>query len=426
MLLFGRIILACREKFSRGMRLKANSLPYSAAAHSTVCDTSLRMPLLNQPSMPKSTFKGGRRRQGKRKPGYPFEAQIKYNGEVIVMKKILPTLLAVILALSASQTVFGATKNDAKRVIESSVSFAFEDVYGETGYTVGDSKNFYIYNISGADASAYKADYIASVKKALDEGSLSGIKDLGLVICNLQMLGENPADFYGFNIVEMLKAADVTDCSGTPYSYYYAVQACVLAGLDETEKALCEEMLGYYTLGSGTDFWGGYGTSPDDLAMFILTLIPLKADYQQYISDAFSLLEAYKTDEGYSNYGANADSTALALAAYSADGSKEKADEIYDILIENFYDEQTGGFVSDFDEYYATADAVFGISVYLPLADANDEGDSSQPVSEEKEDKPEKEEKKKTSPSTGASYSAAVYGVLALGAAALILKKRSE
>ena len=387
------------------------------------------MPLLNQPSMPKSTFKGGRRRQGKRKPGYPFEAQIKYNGEVIVMKKILPTLLAVILALSASQTVFGATKNDAKRVIESSVSFAFEDVYGETGYTVGDSKNFYIYNISGADASAYKADYIASVKKALDEGSLSGIKDLGLVICNLQMLGENPADFYGFNIVEMLKAADVTDCSGTPYSYYYAVQACVLAGLDETEKALCEEMLGYYTLGSGTDFWGGYGTSADDLAMFILTLIPLKADYQQYISDAFSLLEAYKTDEGYSNYGANADSTALALAAYSADGSKEKADEIYDILIENFYDEQTGGFVSDFDEYYATADAVFGISVYLPLADANDEGDSSQPVSEEKEDKPEKEEKKekkKTSPSTGASYSAAVYGVLALGAAALILKKRSE
>ena len=387
------------------------------------------MPLLNQPSKPKSTFKGGRRRQGKRKPGYPFEAQIKYNGEVIVMKKILPTLLAVILALSASQTVFGATKNDAKRVIESSVSFAFEDVYGETGYTVGDSKNFYIYNISGADASAYKADYIASVKKALNEGALSGIKDLGLVICNLQMLGENPADFYGFNIVEMLKAADVTDCSGTPYSYYYAVQACVLAGLDETEKALCEEMLGYYTLGSGTDFWGGYGTSPDDLAMFILTLIPLKADYQQYISDAFSLLEAYKTDEGYSNYGANADSTALALAAYSADGSKEKADEIYDILIENFYDEQTGGFVSDFDEYYATADAVFGISVYLPLADANDEGDSSQSVSEEKEDKPEKEEKKekkKTSPSTGASYSAAVYGVLALGAAALILKKRSE
>ena len=343
------------------------------------------------------------------------------------MKKALSALLAVILVLSASQTVFGATKNDAKRVIESSVSFAFEDVYGETGYTVGDSKNFYIYNISGADASAYKADYIASVKKALDEGALSGIKDLGLVICNLQMLGENPADFYGFNIVEMLKAADVTDCSGTPYSYYYAVQACVLAGLDETEKALCEEMLGYYTLGSGTDFWGGYGTSPDDLAMFILTLMPLKAEYQQYISDAFSLLEAYKTNEGYSNYGANTDSTALALAAYSADGNKAKADEIYDILINNFFDEETGGFISDYDEYYATADAVFGISVYLPLADEDEGEKPSQAVSENKDAKPEKkEEKKKTSPNTGASYSAAVPAVLALGAAALILKKRSK
>lgn len=343
------------------------------------------------------------------------------------MKKALSALLAVILVLSASQTVFGATKNDAKKVIESSVSFAFEDVYGETGYTVGDSKNFYIYNISGADASAYKADYISSVKKALDEGALSGIKDLGLVICNLQMLGENPADFYGFNLVEMLKEADVTDCSGTPYSYYYAVQACVLTGLDETKEALCEEMLGYYTLGSGTDFWGGYGTSADDLAMFILTLMPLKAEYQQYISDAFSLLEAYKTNEGYSNYGANTDSTALALAAYSADGNKAKADEIYDILINNFFDEETGGFISDYDEYYATADAVFGISVYLPLADEDEEEKPSQVVSEDKEAKPEKkEEKKKASPNTGASYSAAVPAVLALGAAALILKKRSK
>ena len=402
-------------------------MPYSAAAHSTVCDTNLRIPLQGQPSKPKSALKGGRRRRGKREPGYPFEAQIKYNGEVIVMKKALSALLAVILVLSASQTVFGATKNDAKKVVESSVSFAFDGVYGETGYTVSDSKNFYIYIISGADASAYKADYLASVKEALEAGTLSGIKDLGMVICNLQGLGENPADFYGFNLVEMLKEADATDCSGTPYSYYYAVQACVLTGLDETKETLCEEMLGYYTLGSGTDFWGGYGTSADDLAMFILTLMPLKAEYQQYISDAFSLLEAYKTNEGYSNYGANTDSTALALAAYSADGNKAKADEIYDILINNFFDEETGGFISDYDEYYATADAVFGISVYLPLADEDEGEKPSQAVSENKDAKPEKkEEKKKTSPNTGASYSAAVPAVLALGAAALILKKRSK
>ena len=125
------------------------------------------------------------------------------------MKKALSALLAVILVLSASQTVFGATKNDAKKVIESSVSFAFDGVYGETGYTVSDSKDFYIHIISGADASAYKADYLASVKEALEAGTLSGIKDLGMVICNLQGLGENPADFYGFNLVEMLKETTV-------------------------------------------------------------------------------------------------------------------------------------------------------------------------------------------------------------------------
>lgn len=355
------------------------------------------------------------------------------------MKKVLSALLAVILVLSASQTVFGATKNDARKVIDSSVAFAFDGEYSKDGYSVNNAKNFYTLIKSGADVSAYKKGYLNSVKEALESGTLTGLLNLGLTVCNLSALGESTDSFAGFNLNEMLESADPADCSYNPYAYYYAVQAAVTAGLDETEKALCAELVKYYTPGIGTDFWSGYGTSADDLAMFILSLMPLKADYSEYISDAFTLLEGYYTDEGYTNYGANADSTALALAAYSADGNKAKADSVYNLLIANFYDAATGGFKSDYDEYYATADAVFGISVYLPLADNSAPGgnDSTsggkQPTansaSSDKENTTASSTKQNTdkkSPQTGASYTAVFPAALALGAALLVLKKREK
>lgn len=341
------------------------------------------------------------------------------------MKKALSALLAVILVLSASQTVFGATKKDAQKVIETSVAFAFDGEYGKDGYSVDNSKNFYTLIKSGADVSAYKEGYLKSVKDALENGTLSGIMDIGMVMCCLSMLGESTEDFAGFSLNEMLAGADPADCSYNPYAYYYAIEAASAAGLNETAEALCNELVKYYTLGEGTDFWGGYGTSADDLAMFILSLMPLKADYAEYINDAFALLEGYYTDGGYTNYGANADSTAYALAAYSADGSKAQADKIYDILIKNFYDEATGGFKSDYDEYYATADAVFGISFYLPIADDELDG-KKEATTAQQTSETVKQTAEKKSPQTGASYTAVFPAVLALGAALIALKKHGE
>ncbi len=66
-------------------------------------------------------------------------------------------------------------------------------------------------------------------------------------------------------------------------------------------------------MGAGTDFWGGWGTSADDLSVFIITLSTYYEEYTAYIEDALTLLKAYNTDAGYDNYGANANSTALAL-----------------------------------------------------------------------------------------------------------------
>ena len=101
--------------------------------------------------------------------------------------------------------------------------------------------------------------------------------------------------------------------------------------------------------------------------------------YEEYTEDAFKLLETYYTESGYSNYGANADSTALALAAYSLAGNTEKAGAVYDILIKNFYDTETGGFKADYDEYYATADAVFALSFYMPIAEEDKQESTTAP-----------------------------------------------
>ena len=100
------------------------------------------------------------------------------------------------------------------------------------------------------------------------------------------------------------------------YTYMYATDIAFLLDLDALGKQLCDAVAAKYTKGVGTDFWSGYGTSPDDLAVFIITLSAYYDEYEELIEDAVTLLKSYNTDAGYDNYGANANSTALALAAY--------------------------------------------------------------------------------------------------------------
>lgn len=283
------------------------------------------------------------------------------------MKKITAALLCVMLVICTSVTAFGATKNDVKEKTDTAVSFAFDGNYSKGGYNVSDSKNLYILARSGADISAFTEDYFISVSEAAEAGTLTDAGIIGMAASIAGFAGKDPENAGGVDLIAALKNADLSAMS-SPYNYFYAIEAAKNNGLDDTVTALCDALAQYYTPGVGTDFWNGYGTSPDDLAMFILSIETAGA-YEEYTKDAFNILETFATPQGYSNYGANADSTALALAAYSAAGNAEKADEIYDILTKNFYDAETGGFKADYDEYYATADAVFALSFYLPLAD---------------------------------------------------------
>lgn len=336
------------------------------------------------------------------------------------MKKFTAALLCVMLVICTSVTAFGATKSDVKQKTDTAVAFAFDGNYSKNGYDVSTSKNLYILARSGADISAYTDAYFKSVSQAAKDSKLTDPGTIGMAVCIAKAAGIDPKNADGVNLADALKSADVSVVS-SPYNYFYAIEAAKALGLDDTVKALSDTLAKYYTVGTGTDFWSGYGTSPDDLGMFILAMKTAGA-YEEYTEDAFKLLETYYTENGYSNYGANADSTALALAAYSAAGNTEKANAVYDMLIKNFYDEKTGGFKADYDEYYATADAVFALSFYMPLAEDDSKDNTENTTVPETTTKPEtttagnkNSDNSTKSPATGAEILPAV------GAAAVSL-----
>lgn len=360
------------------------------------------------------------------------------------MKRVLAALLAVMLVMSASVTAFGATVSDVESKISSSIKYVDEG-YGKDGYDLKNAKNLFILAGAGADLSKYEKGYFDAVSAALDAGELTGLDNLGLALNILFFAGIDAEDFAGYNLVEMFENTDISDNGGNPYYYAYAIEAAFFYDLDDYGKALCDKLTEYYIPGEGTDFWGvygtenwaSYGTSPDDIATFIIGLSCYAEDYEEYISDAFRLLETYNTDKGYDNgYGANADSTALALAAYSVTDNKEMADRAYDKLM-LFYDKTTGGFKADYNPYYATADALYGMSFYVYLADEDAKQpttDSSKPAannsSTQTATQPAAADTRKTndskkSPNTGGSPAvAASFAAMALAGAAVLLSKK--
>ena len=333
------------------------------------------------------------------------------------MKKISAMLLAMILVMSVSMTVFGATKSDTDKKV--STSLAYISAEWENDPTVDENlKDFYIFTCTNADMSKYKNSFAESVKTAVSDNTLTADSAV-LAVGALANLGYNVTDFNGTNLVDLLKTFGA-DGFSTPFSLVYGITLADKLGENELKNVYAEKLAGCYEIGKGTDFWGGWGTSADDLG----------TDYEEIISDAVSLLETYYTADGYTNYGANADSTALALGAYSALGDKEKADSVYDMLIDKFYDKETGGFKAEYDPYYATSDAVYGISFYRMIADEDKNTPPTEPTA-----KPETTAAKaaqqtadkntsKKSPATGASITAAGLAFVLSAVAVSVSRKR--
>lgn len=349
------------------------------------------------------------------------------------MKKFTAALLCAILVISASITVFGATKTDVTEKVNNSAAYIHSN-YAENGYSAYDSANLYLAAKSGIDVSKYTDSYFNSVLEKVESGEFANAGSYGLIICIADAAGIDPANIGGKNFVELLNNADAKD-SVSPYYYYYAIKAAFDHSLNNKAAELCEALASYYTMGKGVFFWSGWDqTSADDLGMFIVSLAQDYDNYSEYIEDALKLLETYYTEDGYVNYGANANSTGIALGAYSAAGKTEKANETYDLLVSKFYNAETGGFDSDYESIVATKDALFGLLIYLPHAqnEAVEKPEKEETTTENQKGNTNKTPQNSTdkknetkSPATGANTAGAVAAaVISAGAIVLLSSKR--
>lgn len=204
-------------------------------------------------------------------------------------------------------------------------------------------------------------------------------------------------------------------------------------------QSVIKNLTDLYKMGEGPDFWGGYGASADDLGAFLTALAPYADDYKTYIDDAVKLLEKNVSDAGYTSWGsANADSTAMALMAYSALDDQEKADKAYDLLCK-FESKTTGVFTYDGEENsLATKDALTALGYYTdhligrividpddPTEPTNQEKRQRRPLQTRAPRKPPRRALPKKPRATGNNAAAAgVMAITAAGACLLLAKKR--
>ncbi len=238
---------------------------------------------------------------------------------------------------------------------------------------------------AGCDMSEYNSSFVELIKTNLEanEGKLIQSSDpgkaeesialYGAVIQILDLIGLNSEEFDGFNIISAFKGMESPDCS-SPYLLRVAVEAAYNHSENDFAKSLIDYSLENYSMSNGFNF---YGFKSDNDSMFLTALSYYKEDYKIYVDDALRVLDKYKKEQGYfeSEKGtpdANADSTALAVMAYSSLGESEKATQAYVMLCESFESKVSGVFCTGGTEnVIATSDCVIALSYFKDFVDEN-------------------------------------------------------
>lgn len=298
------------------------------------------------------------------------------------MKKLISVTVAICIAITSLFTGIYAmadnkvTSADVKEKIEQAAAYVTSD---ETAsYTLSNARNFVTIIDSGADVSKYKDAFVASVKENLDAnkavisnyGSASPAL-YGATFKAFDALNVDKTSFNGYNLVSSFEAIDVSLTNDNVYTYGYAIDAAKALGNEALALTLCDKLVSNYTMGSGLNNWG---FSCDNNGFFVLQLAPYYNEYKEYIDDALSLIANYKKENGYysdEQYvpDANADSTAAALAAYSAVGDMDKAKEAYDFLCAFESKDTPGEYTNSFGSY----DALIGFENYYKALKAEED-----------------------------------------------------
>lgn len=364
------------------------------------------------------------------------------------MKKVLAVILAVALVFSMSITAFATTKSDVKEKIDKSANYLVS-TYKEKGFGANDSKILLSILKAGQKADEFKSDYVKSVVETLKGEKKVDLGNLSLYIEVLNYYGVDLENVEGINLKEEFKNSTYDNVN--PYLFYNVIEAAKVLGLEDFAKDTADYFVKkYYKMGVGADYWN-YVPSTDDMGIFFITIKDYKDDYKEIVEDAIKIVEKSRFANGY-GYGEgseNADSTAMALASYVVYGDEEKAEEIYNILINNFFIAENGAFsymVKDGNANpMATYDALIGMEIYcsalaqkeqsenneeqttVPQTQDNEENNNESTTSTTQKTEEVKENESETSPNTGKNTLALATSLMGLGlVSVLALKKKNK
>lgn len=306
------------------------------------------------------------------------------------MKKLISVTVAICVALTSLFTGIYAmadskvTSSDVKTKINESATYLMS--VKKTGFTVDNVKNFNAFVRAGVNMSDYKEEFAKSVKEKLDSnGGKIVIKNESAgvyanVILALDSLGYNAKSFEGYDIVSAFENLKLVKDNENQYLFSSIFTVANKYGLkDYLKKAQNFLVNNYYEFGTGSTFY----TSTDSTSQFVVAIAPY-AGYQSFVDDALASIENFKKDGGYLyNFDTkvNADSTGLALAAYSAAGNLDKAQQVYSDL-STFECKDTKGayyFTADdkSENEAATVDALTGLMYFYDALKAKEDYDAT-------------------------------------------------
>ena len=245
---------------------------------------------------------------------------------------------------------------------------------GTSSLGVENAVDYLTYLKSGYNMSKYNNAFLASVKANLKANGgklvtapVAGYKSemgvYGAVIQILSILGKDPSNFEGYNIVKAFESLDL----GASYHPYY-FRAAIEAANEDFAKTLCDKFIAdFYTLGSGLNFWG---FSCDNTAHFLTSIAKYKNEYAPYVEDAKAVIKTYTKENGAfcdAQWApdVNADSTALAMMAFASIGDAKGAFTYYKNLVEGFEGKTLGVFLyGNVDNAYATKDCLLALEYF--------------------------------------------------------------
>ena len=307
------------------------------------------------------------------------------------MKKLISVTVAICVALTSLFTGIYAmadskvTSSDVKTKINESATYLMS--VKKTGFTVDNVKNFNAFVRAGVNMSDYKEEFAKSVKEKLDSnGGKIVIKNESAgvyanVILALDSLGYNAKSFEGYDIVSAFENLKLVKDNENQYLFSSIFTVANKYGLkDYLKKAQNFLVNNYYEFGTGSTYY----TSTDSTSQFVVAIAPY-AGYQSFVDDALASIENFKKDGGYlynfDNTKVNADSTGLALAAYSAAGNLDKAQQIYSDLSTFECKDTKGAYYYTADDKsedaFATADALTGLMYFYDALKAKEDYDAT-------------------------------------------------